>query len=35
MTQIKLHNSKTRRKETLVPLDPRNLRMYVCGPDGV
>jgi len=32
MTQIKLHNSKTRRKETLVPLDPRNLRMYVCGP---
>jgi cysteinyl-tRNA synthetase len=32
MTQIKLHNSKTGRKETLVPLDPRNLRMYVCGP---
>ena len=32
MTQIKLHNSKTRRKELLVPLDPKNLRMYVCGP---
>ena len=32
MIQIKLHNSKTRRKELLVPLDPKNLRMYVCGP---
>ena len=32
MIQIKLHNSKTRRKEPLVPLDPKNLRMYVCGP---
>ena len=31
MIQIKLHNSKTRRKELLVPLDPKNLRMYVCG----
>ena len=32
MIQIKLHNSKPRRKELLVPLDPKNLRMYVCGP---
>ncbi|MGY6633863.1 MAG: cysteine--tRNA ligase [Alkalilacustris sp.] len=32
MTQITLHNSRTRRKEPLVPLDPGNVRMYVCGP---
>ena len=32
MMQIKLHNSKTRRKEPLMPLDPKNIRMYVCGP---
>ncbi len=31
-TQITLHNSRTRRKEPLVPLDPDNVRMYVCGP---
>jgi len=29
---IKLHNSKTRKKEVFVPLDPKNVRMYVCGP---
>ncbi|MDC1334621.1 cysteine--tRNA ligase [Planktomarina temperata] len=32
MMQIKLHNSKSRRKEPLMPLDPKNIRMYVCGP---
>ena len=32
MTEIRLHNSKTRQKETFVPLDPGNVRMYVCGP---
>ena len=32
MMQIKLHNSKTRRKEPFTPLDPKNVRMYVCGP---
>ncbi|WP_102107788.1 cysteine--tRNA ligase [Oceaniglobus roseus] len=32
MTEIRLHNSKTRRKEVFVPLDPGNVRMYVCGP---
>ncbi len=29
---IKLHNTKTRRKEEFTPIDPANVRMYVCGP---
>ena len=29
---IRLTNSRTRTKEVLVPLDPKNLRMYLCGP---
>jgi cysteinyl-tRNA synthetase len=32
MTTIRLHNTKTRRKEEFTPLDPQNVRMYVCGP---
>ncbi|SMO97199.1 cysteinyl-tRNA synthetase [Thalassovita litoralis] len=32
MTTIKLHNSKTRKKEVFTPIDPENVRMYVCGP---
>jgi len=32
MVTIRLHNSKTRTKEDFVPLDPANVRMYVCGP---
>lgn len=32
MTTIKLHNSKTRKKEAFEALDPANVRMYVCGP---
>jgi cysteinyl-tRNA synthetase len=32
MTTIKLHNTKTRRKEVFTPLDDSNVRMYVCGP---
>jgi cysteinyl-tRNA synthetase len=32
MTQLMLHNSATRRKEVFEPLDPKNVRMYVCGP---
>jgi cysteinyl-tRNA synthetase len=32
MTTIKLHNTKTRKKEVFTPIDPDNVRMYVCGP---
>ncbi|MGD9917851.1 MAG: cysteine--tRNA ligase [Paenirhodobacter sp.] len=30
--QIRLHNTKTRRKEVFAPIDPLNVRMYLCGP---
>ena len=29
---IQLHNSRTRAKEPFRPLDPSDVRMYVCGP---
>jgi len=29
---IQLHNTLTRRKDALNPLDANNIRMYVCGP---
>ncbi|PIE13880.1 MAG: cysteine--tRNA ligase [Rhodobacterales bacterium] len=32
MITIKLHNTKTRKKEVFTPIDPDNVRMYVCGP---
>ena len=32
MTTIRLHNTRTRRKEVFEPLDKDNVRMYVCGP---
>ncbi len=32
MTKIRLHNSRTRRKEEFRPLEKKNVRMYVCGP---
>ncbi len=32
MANITLYNSRTRRKERFEPLDPKNVRMYVCGP---
>jgi cysteinyl-tRNA synthetase len=32
MITIKLHNTKTRSKEVFTPIDPTNVRMYVCGP---
>jgi len=32
MTEIRLYNTATRTKEDFVPLDPKNVRMYVCGP---
>jgi cysteinyl-tRNA synthetase len=30
--EIRLHDTLTREKRTFVPLDPGNVRMYVCGP---
>jgi cysteinyl-tRNA synthetase len=32
MTRIRLYNTRTRAKEDFAPLDPENVRMYVCGP---
>jgi cysteinyl-tRNA synthetase len=32
MATIRLMNTKTRKVEDFVPLDPANVRMYVCGP---
>ncbi len=32
MTTIQLHNTATRTKEVFAPIDPLNVRMYVCGP---
>ncbi|WP_424933419.1 cysteine--tRNA ligase [Amaricoccus macauensis] len=32
MTEITLYNTRTKAKERLAPIDPRNVRMYVCGP---
>ncbi|PCD76932.1 cysteine--tRNA ligase [Pseudothioclava arenosa] len=32
MTQIRLRNTKTRTVEDFTPIDPNNVRMYLCGP---
>ena len=32
MTSIKLHNTKTRKREDFIPIDDKNVRMYICGP---
>jgi cysteinyl-tRNA synthetase len=32
MTTIRLHNTKSRKREDFVPIDARNVRMYLCGP---
>jgi len=32
MVTIKLHNTKTRKKEVFTPIDANDVRMYVCGP---
>ena len=32
MTEITLYNTRTRAKERFAPIDPANVRMYVCGP---
>jgi cysteinyl-tRNA synthetase len=29
---LQFHNTLTRKKERFAPLDPKNVRMYVCGP---
>src|SRR6218665_1252439 len=29
---LRLHNTLTRSKEVFTPIDPDNVRMYVCGP---
>src|ERR1044071_5023805 len=29
---LRLHNTLTRTKDDFVPIDPQNVRMYVCGP---
>ncbi|WP_106744406.1 cysteine--tRNA ligase [Yoonia maritima] len=32
MTIIRLQNTKSRKREEFVPIDPMNVRMYLCGP---
>ncbi|MFL1873790.1 cysteine--tRNA ligase [Hansschlegelia beijingensis] len=32
MTTLKLYNSLTRSKDPFAPIDPQDVRMYVCGP---
>ncbi|WP_299587805.1 cysteine--tRNA ligase [uncultured Tateyamaria sp.] len=32
MMDIQLYNTATRRKDMFVPIDPANVRMYLCGP---
>jgi cysteinyl-tRNA synthetase len=32
MTELKLYNTLTREKTVFQPIDPDNVRMYVCGP---
>ena len=29
---LRLYNTLTKTKEDFAPLDPKNVRMYVCGP---
>ena len=32
MVEIRLTNTKTRGKEAFAPIDPQNVRLYLCGP---
>ncbi len=32
MIEIKLHNTRTRRKEVFAPADPEHVKLYLCGP---
>ncbi len=29
---LRLYNTRTKQKEEFKPIDPTNVRMYVCGP---
>ncbi len=32
MTEIRLHNTKSRHREVFTPIDPGHVKLYVCGP---
>jgi len=32
MPELRLHNFVTKRRETLVPIEPGHVRVYCCGP---
>src|SRR5260370_17542661 len=32
--ELRLYDTLTREKRIFVPIDPNNVRMYVCGPPG-
>ena len=32
MTTFKIFNSLTNKKETFIPIDKNNVRIYACGP---
>lgn len=32
MVEIRLHNTKTRRREVFAPADPSHVKLYLCGP---
>lgn len=32
MTTIRLNNTKTRKREDFIPIDPQDVRLYLCGP---
>jgi cysteinyl-tRNA synthetase len=32
MTEIKLHNTRTRKKQVFTPINANDVRLYVCGP---
>jgi len=32
MPELRLHNFLTKRRETLVPIEPGHVRVYCCGP---